>query len=98
MPSANKTLRKLPSVDSVLLQADVKALLSRFPREVVVEGVRQVLDAKRSVLRSGKRAGTQVTGRDVEDALSRWMQPAMSMSVRTETAAFRSSPAVGHPC
>jgi L-seryl-tRNA(Ser) seleniumtransferase len=77
MPTANKTLRKLPSVDRVLLQPDVQALLSRFPREVVVEGIRLVLEAKRKGLRSGKRAAGKVTGADVATALGAWMQPSL---------------------
>lgn len=75
MPTANKSLRKLPSVDKVLLQADIQALLSRFPREVVVEGIRQVLGAMRKALRSGKRTAAKVTGKDVGAALGSWMRP-----------------------
>ncbi len=77
MPTANKTLRKLPSVDRVLLQPDVEALLSRFPRDVVVEGIRLVLEVKRKALRSGKRAAGKVTAADVAAALGAWMRPSL---------------------
>jgi L-seryl-tRNA(Ser) seleniumtransferase len=75
MPTANETLRKLPSVDKVLLQADIRVLLSRFPREVVLEGIRQVLYEKRKTLRSGKRTPVKVAGKDVGAVLGRWMRP-----------------------
>ena len=77
MPATNKTLRKLPSVDKVLLQPDIKKLQKDFPREVVVEGVRKVLADKRRALRSGKRTAAKVTGKDVKAALGNWMQPAL---------------------
>jgi L-seryl-tRNA(Ser) seleniumtransferase len=77
MPTANKTLRKLPSVDKVLLQPEVKKLLSSFPRDVVVEGIRKVLSNKRKALRSGKRVVAKVAGKEVKAALGRWMRPAM---------------------
>ena len=77
MPATNKTLRKLPSVDKVLLQPEVKKLLESFPREVVVEGVRKVLSDKRRALRSGKRTAAKVTGKEIKTALGRWMRPSM---------------------
>jgi len=77
MPSANKTLRRLPSVDKVLMQPDVKKLLQSFPREVVVEGIRQVLSDKRRALRSGRRTAAKVTGKDIKAALGSWMLPSI---------------------
>jgi L-seryl-tRNA(Ser) seleniumtransferase len=77
MPATNKTLRKLPSVDKVLLQPDMKKLLGSFPREVVVDGVRRVLADKRRILRSGKRAAAGVTGKEVKAALESWMRPSL---------------------
>jgi len=77
MPATNKTLRKLPSVDKILMQPDVKKLLDSFPRPVVVEGIRKVLEDKRGALRSGKRTAARVTGKEVKASLGSWMQPAL---------------------
>ncbi|HWP48588.1 MAG TPA: L-seryl-tRNA(Sec) selenium transferase [Candidatus Limnocylindrales bacterium] len=41
-------LTQIPSVDAMLAEPLVKELLEQFPREIVVEGIRKVLNARRS--------------------------------------------------
>jgi len=53
--SKEQDLRVLPSVDEVLKQSTVSALLDQFPRNLVVAGVREVLAEVREGL-AGKRA------------------------------------------
>jgi L-seryl-tRNA(Ser) seleniumtransferase len=43
-------LRRIPSVDELLQTAPLQALGGRFPRKLVVEGIRQILEAKRQRL------------------------------------------------
>jgi L-seryl-tRNA(Ser) seleniumtransferase len=41
-------LAQIPSVDAMLMEPPVKELLGKFPREVVTDGIRKVLDKRRS--------------------------------------------------
>jgi len=43
-----KYLAQIPSVDAMMAELPVKELLEKFPREVVVQGIRRVLSARRS--------------------------------------------------
>ncbi|MCI0529728.1 MAG: hypothetical protein L0Y56_19985, partial [Nitrospira sp.] len=43
-----KYLAQIPSVDAMLAESSVKEFLEKFPREVVVEGIRKVLKTRRS--------------------------------------------------
>lgn len=46
-------LRNLPKVDTVLERADVKQLMNTYPRWVVVEALRKILEEKRRILLEG---------------------------------------------
>lgn len=50
-------LRRLPSVDSLLRDPAVEALAGRFPREMVVQALRDSLDQARTALRNGDAGG-----------------------------------------
>lgn len=47
-------LRHLPSVDRFLEDTSIRKLIGRFPREIVVEGIRHALESVRSRLIDGK--------------------------------------------
>ena len=59
-------LRTLPSVDSLLREGAAARLLERHPREVVVEAIREGLDAARARVRSG--AAAPAAGALIDDA------------------------------
>lgn len=45
-----EALRRLPAVDSLLLEEPVQSVLGRQPRKLVIEGIRQILAQKRSLI------------------------------------------------
>lgn len=49
----NGELRKLPSVDQVLISDQIQALLEKFPRALVTSGIQEVLDKNRSQIMNG---------------------------------------------
>jgi L-seryl-tRNA(Ser) seleniumtransferase len=49
--SVQAVLRQLPSVDALLQDPEIRQALSRFPRKLVVESIRSVLERKRQSLR-----------------------------------------------
>ncbi len=54
--------RRIPGVDRVLATPEVAQLLDRYPRDLVVESLRQVLDEARGSLAQGDRAGADAAG------------------------------------
>jgi L-seryl-tRNA(Ser) seleniumtransferase len=62
-------LRTLPSVDALLREHAAARLLERHPREVVVEALREGLDAARAAIRSG--SGAPAAGALIDDAARR---------------------------
>ncbi len=68
-------LSRLPSVDSVLEQDDIKGLLRKFSRPLVVEGIRKVIDARRRELLEGVTSDVRVIGAHVEQTLDNWLEP-----------------------
>lgn len=52
MVSKNKYLRQLPKVDEVLDLPDVRLLAGAYPRSMVVDGIRHVIDNRRSAILS----------------------------------------------
>lgn len=48
----NEYLRQLPKVDEVLDMPDVKSLIDTYPRPLVVDGVRHVIDERRGLILS----------------------------------------------
>lgn len=45
--------RNLPKVDAMLERSDVQSLLSSYPRWVVIEGLRRILEEKRKAIKEG---------------------------------------------
>jgi L-seryl-tRNA(Ser) seleniumtransferase len=70
-------LRDLPAVHEVLSQ--VEPLLARYPRALVVEEVRRVLDARREAIRSGEGNGAEAVPVEVqvERALEQIARPSL---------------------
>jgi len=81
MGDPNEALRHLPSVDSVMRQEDLAALLEETPRELVVQGVRLVLENRRRRVMAGRASGREgvekVTAREVSAAIESWNRPAL---------------------
>lgn len=51
----NKLLGALPSVDEVLKSPEGASWLERFPRRMVVQGIRDVVQSEREAIRAGER-------------------------------------------
>ena len=68
-------LRELPSVHEVLSRMD--AVLARFPRALVVEEVRRVLEARRNKIRAGNGAEPGAIEAEVERALEALARPSL---------------------
>ncbi len=68
-------LRELPSVHEVLEQLDT--VLARFPRALVVEEVRRVLDARRAGIRAGNGDLGGSVEAEVERALDALLRPSL---------------------
>jgi len=66
-------LRELPSVHEVLSRMD--AVMARFPRALVVEEVRRVLEARRDKIRAGNGAEPGAIEAEVERALEALTRP-----------------------
>lgn len=75
MEKRRELLSKLPSVDSVLEQADIKALVPKFSRTLVVEGIRKSLEEKRQQLLGDADIDVQIHGVLVEQTLLDWLEP-----------------------
>ena len=83
----HRILSRLPSVDSVLFQADVQSLLQRYCRPQVIAGIRKVLEQKRAELLQTERetqgGGEEpsveekalVSAAEVLAAIQDWMAP-----------------------
>ncbi|TWT44219.1 L-seryl-tRNA(Sec) selenium transferase [Phycisphaerae bacterium RAS1] len=54
--AARNPLRDLPSVDQLLRHAAIATLLEEFPRHEVLTAVRNVIDARRAAIQSGRPA------------------------------------------
>ncbi len=78
LPDDNQNaLRDLPSVDYVLRQPTIAALTGDYPRDELVNVVRQVVDARRLALRAGRCVSVDVRdlARDIRQALYERAQP-----------------------
>jgi len=73
--AANEQLRDLPAVDHVL--ANLANLEGRFPRRLIVEEVRRVLDTIREEIRAGKQSNSIPIETRVEDNLARLEAPSL---------------------
>jgi L-seryl-tRNA(Ser) seleniumtransferase len=68
-------LRQLPAVDQVLGALD--HLQGRFPRALIVEEVRRVLDKAREVIRAGRHANPVAIEKRVENNLAKLETPSL---------------------
>lgn len=68
-------LRELPAVHEVLERLDT--VLARFPRELVVEEVRRVIDARRAGIRAGNGEHAGSVEAEVELALGALVRPSL---------------------
>ncbi|MEN6439908.1 MAG: L-seryl-tRNA(Sec) selenium transferase [Syntrophobacter sp.] len=57
--SPQEILRQIPGVDAVLQMSPIQDALSRHPRKLVLEAIRQVLDETRKLILRGDQAGTK---------------------------------------
>ena len=73
--AAQQQLRDLPSVDQVL--AGVSELEQRFPRKLIVEEVRRVLEEMRQEIRAGRDANSEPIAARVERNLASLEQPSL---------------------
>ncbi|HEX4595317.1 MAG TPA: L-seryl-tRNA(Sec) selenium transferase, partial [Bryobacteraceae bacterium] len=73
--AAKEQLRDLPAVDHVL--ANVAHLEGRFPRRLIVDEVRRVLETMREEIRGGKHANSVSIERRVEENLARLETPSL---------------------
>ena len=70
-PGAQAILRDLPSVDELLREPAVQALVPRLPRWAVVEAIRDALQAIRADLRAGRRTEAPAPGVLIGDVAAR---------------------------
>ncbi len=83
----SKLLRHLPSVDTLLQSEAVQELLARFPRVVVVDAIRAVLDETRAAVLSG---APRAPGRESEIAdLARYTGPITAACDRLMSPSLR---------
>ena len=54
MEAKNTLLRQIPSVHQVLGQKSLKSILNRYPRKIVVDAIRKILDNQRKQVLTGK--------------------------------------------
>jgi L-seryl-tRNA(Ser) seleniumtransferase len=71
-------LRRIPSIDRLLLSPDGADLLKRFPREWVADALRAALEARRTALRAGGG-----NGGDVADVAAIWRDAAERLAAAT---------------
>ncbi len=63
----NRLLRKLPSVDRILKNSELLQLLREFPRDIVVNTVREVIAEKRDSLLKARRANVELDEGSIVD-------------------------------
>lgn len=78
MSQGDNRLRALPGVDRLLKHERILALLDRYPRELVVQALRDSLEAERARLRAGEEgASTSELLTAAEERLSRTTAPSL---------------------
>jgi L-seryl-tRNA(Ser) seleniumtransferase len=75
-------LRKLPSVDSMLQEGTVAALVDRWGHELTVEAVRETLDSARQAIRSGNPCPpSEALAQEVGERLAARLQPTLRPAI-----------------
>lgn len=65
MNNINELLRKLPSIDKLLKHPEAVSLTQKFPREIVVSSLREVIENKRNIIRQMGHINTQELREDL---------------------------------
>ncbi len=85
MVSKNKYLRELPKVDEVLDLPDVRLLAGAYPRSMVVDGIRHVIDNRRSVILSLQEkdlVSIELSMQALIEELEGWLKEQYASSLR----------------
>jgi L-seryl-tRNA(Ser) seleniumtransferase len=94
-PGGGAALRGLAAVDEVLRQPGVAALMEDFPRAVVVDAVRAVIDRLRTEILAGERSVS--AGELSPEMLVPWVDSLVRMAVRPSlTRVINALGVVGH--
>jgi len=83
--SKNKYLRQLPKVDEVLDLPDVKQLSNLYPRPLIVDGVRYVIDERRGTILSmpdDELDGIDVSASSLISDLEGWLEKQYAPSLK----------------
>ncbi|MHB8842671.1 MAG: L-seryl-tRNA(Sec) selenium transferase, partial [Candidatus Aquicultor sp.] len=83
--SKNKYLRQLPKVDEVLDLPEVKHLSSLYPRPLIVDGVRYVIDERRGTILSmpdDELDGIDVSASSLMSDLEDWLEKQYAPSLK----------------
>lgn len=83
--SKNEYLRQLPKVDEVLDLPDVKQLISLYPRPLVVDGVRYVIDERRGTILSlpdGELQTIELSASSLINDLEDWLKKQYAPSLK----------------
>ncbi len=81
-PDRQRLLRSIPKVDLLLEHPRVEALLGSYPRWLVVEAVRKLLDERRARILAGEAGPRLVDGESMVDELEERMEELASPSLR----------------
>ncbi len=81
-PDKQSLLRSIPKVDSLLEHPRVEALLGSYPRWLVVEALRKLLDERRSRILAGEVGPALVDEESIVDELGERMDELASPSLR----------------
>ncbi len=65
----NALFKNIPKVDRILQWPEIRALIPLYPRPVVLDAVRSVLDALRAEIRDGESSGESVEERAISERI-----------------------------
>lgn len=83
--SKNKYLRQLPKVDEILDLPGVKQLTGTYPRSLIVDGVRHLIDERRGMILSGldeELEEIELSTQQLVDDLDKWLEEQYSPSLK----------------
>ncbi len=80
--ASEQEFRRLPSVEEVLQQAAVARLLDRFPRELVVGGVRETLGEIRAAIAAGRNGEVETSLASLAETVADRLEAAVRRPLR----------------
>jgi len=83
--SRNKYLRQLPKVDEVLDQEGVKELTAAYPRPLIVDGIRQLIEERRRMiltLPDSELGDLELSAPSIASDLERWLKKQYAPSLK----------------